>query len=154
MNFEELYQDLVLDHSRRPRNYGELPEAQVHVHGDNPMCGDEVTVHLHVGDGQVIDGLKFTGSGCSICMASASLMTQRLRNKTRAEAGEIASRFHALLTDEQPSEADPRLGDAAVLGTVRKFPQRVKCATLPWHALKEALAVSEQGGTDRQISIE
>lgn len=154
MNFEELYQDIVLDHSRRPRNFGELPDAQVHVRGDNPMCGDEVTIHLHVGEGEVIDGLKFTGNGCSICMASASMMTQRLRNRTRAEAVAMADSFHGMLTDEKPVEPDERLGDLRVLGTVRKFPQRVKCATLPWHALKEAIAASAAGEKDRQISIE
>ncbi len=139
MDFEELYQDIVLDHSRRPRNFGELAEAQFHAHGDNPNCGDEVTVHLKLGANDAIDALTFTGNGCSICMASASLMTLKMKHKSRAESGELIHAFHDMLTAEQESEPDKRLGDLRVFQSVRRFPQRVKCATLPWHALEEAL---------------
>lgn len=139
MDFEELYQDVVLDHARRPRNFGELPGADFHAHGDNPSCGDEVTVHVKLGADDAIDALTFTGNGCSICMASASLMTLKMKNKARAEGGELLRAFHDMLTAEQAVEPDARLGDLRVLQSVRRFPQRVKCATLPWHALEQAL---------------
>ena len=97
MELEELYQDVILDHSRHPRNYGELPDADFHVHGDNPMCGDEVTVHLKYDAADNIEALTFTGNGCSICMASASLMTQKLKKKSRAESAELARNFERQL---------------------------------------------------------
>ena len=139
MDFEELYQDVILDHSRRPRNFGEMPEADAHVHGDNPMCGDEVTVHVKFGAEGEIERSSFTGNGCSICMASASLMTLKLKKKSRAESAELMEKFHEMLTAEHETEPDRRLGDLALLKGVRKFPLRVKCATLAWHALLVSL---------------
>lgn len=143
VEFEELYQDVILDHSRRPRNFREMPEADVHVHGDNPMCGDEVTVHVKFDAGGTIEGISFTGNGCSICMASASLMTLKLKKKSRAESAELMREFQEMLTAEQETEPDRRLGDLTLLKGVRKFPLRVKCATLPWHAFQEALEKTE-----------
>lgn len=139
MEFEELYQDIILDHSRRPRNFGELPEATVHVHGDNPMCGDEISVHLKFGPDDKVEGISFTGNGCSICMASASLMTLKVKKKTRAEAEELMHNFQDLLTSEEERAPSAKLGDLGLFIGVRKFPLRVKCATLAWHALEEAL---------------
>lgn len=139
MEFEELYQEVILDHSRRPRNFGELPGADVSVEADNPMCGDEIALHLKFGDGDKIDGITFTGSGCSICMASASLMTQKLKKKSRAESSALMRSFHDMLTAEQETEPPDALGDLRLLKGVRKFPLRVKCATLAWHALGQAL---------------
>ena len=140
MELEQLYQDVILDHSRRPRNFGELPDADFHVHGDNPSCGDEITLHVKFGPNDSIEACRFTGQGCSICMASASLLTQKMKLKSRTEACELCNHFHEMLTSAEEIPTDKRLGDLRLLAGVRKFPLRVKCATLAWHALKEALA--------------
>ena len=147
---EELYQEVILDHSRRPRNFGELPDAAVLVHGDNPACGDEI--HLAVkfdGDGGLED-IKFTGRGCAISQASASLMTMKLKKKSRAEVVDMLRAFHDLVTEET-SDASKALGDLRVMQGVRKFPQRVKCAMLPWRAVEQAL---EQGAGEATVSTE
>lgn len=143
MDFEELYQEVILDHSRRPRNFGELPGADVNIEADNPMCGDEIALHLKFDADDKIEGITFTGSGCSICMASASMMTQKLKKKTKAESSELMHGFHDMLTSEQETEPPAALGDLRLLKGVRKFPLRVKCATLAWHALEEALQKKE-----------
>jgi nitrogen fixation protein NifU and related proteins len=139
VDFEELYREVILDHARRPRNYGELPDADCHIHGDNPVCGDEVTLHLKFGPDDTIAKAQFTGNGCSICMASASLMTQKIKNRSRANASSLWDRFHNMLTAVPEPEPDESLGDLLALQGVRKFPMRVKCATLAWQALKQAL---------------
>ncbi len=136
---EELYQEVILDHSRRPRNFGVLEEPDVVVHGDNPACGDEI--HLGVkfgGDGQ-LEELKFSGHGCAISQASASMMTMKLKGKTRLEAAEMARRFKDLVTGQDSSQSK-NLGDLQLLQGVRRFPQRVKCAMLAWRAVEQALA--------------
>ena len=143
---EELYQEVILDHSRRPRNFGELPDAAVRVHGDNPACGDEI--HLAVkfdGNGGLQD-IKFTGHGCAISQASASLMTMKLKGKTREEVEAMFSAFHDLVTADL-SDPPKALGDLQVMRGVRKFPQRVKCAMLPWRAVEQALRQSEGEAT-------
>ena len=134
---EELYQQVILDHSKRPRNFGELPDA-IHVHGDNPSCGDEIRLDVKFGaDGSVTD-LKFTGTGCAISQASASLMTLKLKGKPRAEAERLMHNFHTLVTSD--TEPDTKgLGDLVLLRGVRKFPQRVKCAMLAWRAFEQAM---------------
>jgi nitrogen fixation NifU-like protein len=145
-DLEELYQEVILDHSRRPRNFGELPDAAVKVHGDNPACGDEI--HLAVkfdGDGGLQD-IKFTGHGCAISQASASLMTMKLKGKKRAEVEEMLRAFHDLVTSEK-NDAPKNLGDLQVMRGVRKFPQRVKCAMLPWRAVEQALRQAEGEAT-------
>ena len=142
LDFDELYQTVILDHSRKPRNFGPLPEPTVTVSGDNPTCGDEIALSLKL-DPQAdkVTGIGFTGSGCSICMASASLMTLKVKGKTRAEAGALLNDFQGMITGKTPEAEIPKaLGDLRLLSGVRKFPQRVKCATLGWHALKGALA--------------
>jgi nitrogen fixation NifU-like protein len=147
---DELYQEVILDHSRRPRNFGDLPEAAVRVHGDNPACGDEI--HLSVkfdADGGLQD-IKFTGHGCAISQASASLMTIKLKGKNRAEVMEMLHAFHDLVTDES-CEAPKNLGDLRVMRGVRKFPLRVKCAMLAWRAVEQAL---EQGAGEATVSTE
>lgn len=143
---EELYQEVILDHSRRPRNFGELPEASVIVHGDNPSCGDEI--HLAVkfdGNGGLQD-IKFTGHGCAISQASASLMTLKLKGKSRAEVEGMLRAFHDLVTTEK-KDGGKNLGDLQVMRGVRKFPQRVKCAMLPWRAVEQALRQTEGEAT-------
>ena len=140
---EELYQQVILDHSKRPRNYGELPGA-VSVHGDNPSCGDEIDLHVKFRSDGGVEDVKFTGSGCAISQASASRMTMKLKGKPRAEAEEFLHAFHQLVTSET-EPAVKGLGDLILLKGVRKFPQRVKCAMLAWRAFEQALR--EPGGT-------
>jgi nitrogen fixation protein NifU and related proteins len=135
---EELYQEVILDHSRRPRNFGELPDASVKVHGDNPSCGDEIHLAIKFDDNGGLQDIKFTGHGCAISQASASLMTMKLKGKKRAEVEDILRAFHDLVTTENNNVAK-NLGDLRVMRGVRKFPQRVKCAMLPWRAVEQAL---------------
>ncbi len=147
---EELYQEVILDHSRRPRNFGDLAGASVLVHGDNPSCGDEIHLGVKFGaDGELQD-LKFTGHGCAISQASASMMTTKLKGKNRAEADDMLRAFHDLVTDET-AEAPRSLGDLRLLRGVRKFPQRVKCAMLAWRAVEQAL---QQSAGESSISTE
>src|SRR5712675_3216894 len=138
---EELYQEVILDHSRRPRNFGELPDAAVLVHGDNPACGDEIHLAVKFDPNGNLQDIKFSGHGCAISQASASLMTMKLKGKTRAEVMEMLSAFHDLVTNET-SDAPKALGDLRVMQGVRKFPQRVKCAMLAWRAVQQALLQS------------
>jgi nitrogen fixation protein NifU and related proteins len=147
---EELYQEVILDHSRRPRNFGDLADAAVRVHGDNPACGDEIHLGVKFDAGGGLQDIKFTGHGCAISQASASLMTMKLRGKNRAEVMEMLQAFHNLVTNET-SEAPKTLGDLVVMRGVRKFPQRVKCAMLAWRAVEQAL---EQGTGEASISTE
>src|SRR5215472_8391137 len=143
---EELYQEVILDHSRRPRNFGELPNAAVLVHGDNPACGDEIHLAVKFDANGGLEDIKFTGRGCAISQASASLMTMKLKGKSRVEVTEMLRAFHDLVTKET-SEAPKALGDLRVMGGVRKFPQRVKCAMLAWRALEQALQQVEGEST-------
>lgn len=143
---EELYQEVILDHSRRPRNFGELPDASVKVHGDNPSCGDEIHLAVKFDGNGGLEQIKFTGHGCAISQASASLMTMKLKGKKRAEVDEILRAFHDLVTTEK-NDASKNLGDLQVMRGVRKFPQRVKCAMLPWRAVEQALRQSEGEST-------
>jgi nitrogen fixation NifU-like protein len=135
---EELYQEVILDHSRRPRNFGDLADAAVRVHGDNPACGDEIHLGVKFGSDGNLQDIKFTGHGCAISQASASLMTMKLKGKSRAEAAEMLRVFHHLVTAEM-ADAPTMLGDLRLLQGVRKFPQRVKCAMLAWRAVEQAL---------------
>jgi nitrogen fixation NifU-like protein len=139
MDLEELYQEVILDHSRRPRNFGVLEKPDVTVHGDNPACGDEIHLGVQFGGDGKLQEIKFSGQGCAISQASASMMTMKLKGKSREEAAAMARTFKNLVTEE---DADPAkgLGDLQLLQGVRKFPQRVKCAMLAWRALEQALA--------------
>ena len=143
---EELYQEVILDHSRRPRNFGELPDASVKVHGDNPSCGDEIHLAIKFDGNGGLDEIKFTGHGCAISQASASLMTMKLKGKKRAEVEEMLQAFRDLVTTGK-NDAPKNLGDLQVMRGVRKFPQRVKCAMLPWRAVEQALRQSEGEST-------
>ena len=141
MNIEELYQEIILDHSKRPRNFGSLSDATAIVKGDNPSCGDEVELSVKLTP-QAIEALRFTGHGCAICMASASLMTVKMRGKSRPEAQATIEAFRHMLTAPEPGKAPESFGDLLVFGAVRRFPQRVKCAMLAWRALEQALSSS------------
>ena len=147
---EELYQEVILDHSRRPRNFGELADAAVRVHGDNPACGDEIHLGVKFGVNGELQDIKFTGHGCAISQASASLMTMKLKGKSRTDAMEMLGAFHDLVTDEK-AEAAKMLGDLRLMQGVRKFPQRVKCAMLAWRAVEQAL---QQNVGESTISTE
>ncbi len=133
----DLYEELLLDHARRPRNHRRLDKASVVAHGENPLCGDHCTVYLVV-EGDRIDDICFEGAGCAILLASASLMTLAVGGKTRDQAHALVRQFQALLTATSTPEMND-LGDLAVLAGVREYPGRVKCATLPWHTLRAAL---------------
>jgi nitrogen fixation protein NifU and related proteins len=133
----ELYQEVILEHSKKPRNYRVLEGANHKAEGFNPLCGDHFTVYLDMKDGAIYD-VGFQGSGCAISKASASMMTQTLKGKTAAQAEELFTKFHDLVTGHGPAkEAD--LGKLAVFAGVSEFPLRVKCATLAWHTLRAAL---------------
>ncbi|HET8824239.1 MAG TPA: SUF system NifU family Fe-S cluster assembly protein [Terriglobales bacterium] len=133
----DLYQEVILEHSKVPRNYREIAEADHKAEGFNPLCGDRFTVYLHL-DGEIIRDISFQGSGCAISKASASMMTQILKGKTREEAEKLFGRFHDLVTGHgHPSEEE--MGKLAVFSGVSEFPARVKCATLAWHTLQAAL---------------
>lgn len=133
----ELYQEVILEHSKKPRNFGPLPGANRKVEGYNPLCGDHFTIYMLVEDDRIQD-ITFDGSGCAISRASASMMTAALKGKTAEEADELFRRFHGVVTGQQP--ADPEsLGKLAVFSGVSEFPVRVKCATLAWHAMEAAL---------------
>ncbi len=149
-DLEDLYQEVILDHSRRPRNFGELADAAVLVHGDNPACGDEIHLGVKFGESGNLQAIKFTGHGCAISQASASLMTMKLKGKSRAEIMEMFRAFHDLVTDET-AEPARSLGDLQLMQGVRKFPQRVKCAMLAWRAMEQAL---QQSAGEAIISTE
>ena len=138
---EELYQEVILDHSRRPRNFGRLEDAAVRVHGDNPSCGDEIDLDMKFGADGSLQEIKFSGHGCAISQASASMMTAKLKGKARAAAMEMLRAFHDLVAGEG-DDSSSILGDLRTMQGVRKFPQRVKCAMLAWRALEEALRQS------------
>jgi nitrogen fixation protein NifU and related proteins len=141
-DLRELYQELILDHTKKPRNFGELPGANRRAEGYNPLCGDRATVLVRLEGDRVAD-VRFQGAGCSISTASASMMTESIKGKTQAEVGKLFDRFHALITSDPTRAAQnaaPELGKLAVFSGVCEFPVRVKCASLAWHTLKAALA--------------
>jgi nitrogen fixation NifU-like protein len=142
-DLRELYQATVLDHYKRPRNFRVLEGTPRTAAGHNPLCGDRVTVYLQVEDGIVKD-IGFKGAGCAISTASASLMTESLKGKTVDEVERLFQGFHRLVTGEESTNQGPALGKLEVFSGVREFPVRVKCATLPWHTLRAALAGDEQ----------
>jgi nitrogen fixation NifU-like protein len=139
-DLRDLYQEVILDHNRRPRNFGRLENANRKADGFNPLCGDKLTVYLRLADGRISD-IRFDGSGCAISKASASMMTAELKSKTSEEAEALFRRFHRMVTGEAPEGDHPEdLGKLAVFSGVREFPVRVKCASLPWHTLHAALS--------------
>jgi nitrogen fixation protein NifU and related proteins len=137
-DLRDLYQEVILEHSKAPRNYRELKDADHKAEGYNPLCGDRFTVYLHL-DGDSIRDISFQGSGCAISKASASMMTQSLKGKTRAEAEALFEKFHNVVTGRAENGNQADLGKLAVFSGVSEFPTRVKCATLAWHTLQAAL---------------
>jgi nitrogen fixation NifU-like protein len=136
----DLYQEVIVDHSRHPRNFGPLPSANRRGEGFNPLCGDKITLHLEL-EAERVKNARFEGAGCAISTASASLMTDAVRGKTVAEAEALFELFHKLVTGAgtPDPEREEELGKLAVFGGVREFPARVKCATLCWHTLRSTL---------------
>ncbi|MGH9382572.1 MAG: Fe-S cluster assembly sulfur transfer protein SufU [Thermoanaerobaculia bacterium] len=136
----DLYQEVILDHNKRPRNFGSLPDATREADGYNPLCGDKVHVYVKLDDGRV-DDVRFEGEGCAISTASASLMTEAIKGRTFDEIETLFRGFHELLTGDPSvaAKAGPELGKLAVMEGVRAYPMRVKCATLVWHTLQAAL---------------
>jgi nitrogen fixation protein NifU and related proteins len=137
-SLKDLYQEVIVDHNKSPRNFHEMPNANYHAEGYNPLCGDHFTVYLHVDDNNIIQSVSFVGQGCAISTASASLMTEALTGKSLQNAEDLFEKFHDLLTKEDAVNLES-FGKLAVLAGVREFPARVKCATLAWHALHAAL---------------
>ena len=145
-DLNELYQEVILDHSKTPRNFHTLEDANRTAQGHNPLCGDNVTLYVRL-DGEIIREISFQGSGCAISKASASILTEALKGKTRAEARELFERVQTLVKTGEAGSAD--LGKLTVFAGVHKFPARVKCAILPWHA-----AVSAIDGAGQAVSTE
>lgn len=141
MSTEALYQELILEHNRKPRNFREMPNADRTVEGRNPLCGDALKLFVKLDDDRITD-LSFVGTGCAISKASASLMTGAVKGKSREEAEQLFDRFHRLVTGTLPEAERESLGSLRALGGVAKFPLRVKCASLAWHALHAALESS------------
>ena len=142
MELNDLYRDVILDHNRRPRNFGPLEPADASAEGVNPLCGDRLTLRLNLADDTIRD-IRFEGQGCAISTASASLMTEAVKGKTRGEALALFDRVHKLLTDDAAGAED--LGKLAALSGVREYPARVKCASLCWHTLASALHAAPSG---------
>jgi nitrogen fixation NifU-like protein len=138
MDLKDLYRDVIVDHNRNPRNFGKLEPADVHADGHNPLCGDRLSVYANL-DGDRIKDIKFEGSGCAISVSSASLLTEAVKGKTRADVQALFDTIHTLLTQHDASIDVTQLGKLAALGGVREFPARVKCASLCWHTLNAAL---------------
>jgi nitrogen fixation protein NifU and related proteins len=142
----DLYQEVILDHSKSPRNYREMENPDRTVEGFNPLCGDKITLYVKLEDGKVADA-SFQGIGCAISTASASMLTEAIKGKSEDQVDELFEAFHHMVTGEDPVDApcDDCLGKLAVFAGIREFPMRIKCATLCWHALQSAL--KEKGNT-------
>ena len=140
----DLYQDVIIEHSKRPRNFGALEEPATSAQGYNPLCGDQVKIYVKLADDGTVSDVSFEGAGCAISTASASVMTEILKGKSANEADSLFKTFHGLVTQGDASEQDvDDLGKLAVFGGVSEFPTRVKCATLCWHTLRAAIAGQE-----------
>ena len=138
MNSKSLYQEVILDHNKKPRNYGTLDNASHHAVGHNPLCGDHLDIALHL-EGDRIDQIAFHGESCAICKASASMMTTAVKGRTRADAETLIQEFRDMAVGKLNLESPHHLGRLTVFGGVRDLPTRVKCAILPWHTLHAAL---------------
>ena len=137
-NLRDLYQEMILDHNRKPRNFCKLEGANRSAEGYNPLCGDHITVYARL-DNDTIQDVSFEGAGCAISKASGSMMTTSLKGKTKMDAEQLFEKFHTMVTGEPNTPVPPELGKLAVFSGVCEFPSRVKCATLAWHTLRSAL---------------
>ena len=146
-DIKDLYQEIIVDHNRNPRNFGVIADADKTMEGFNPLCGDKLKLYIKI-DGQNISDIAFDGTGCAISVASASLMTDAMKGKSIDEAETLFNNFHSLITTENEIDSD-HLGKLAVLAGVKNFPARVKCASLCWHTLRSALI-----GDDKPVTTE
>ena len=146
-DIKDLYQEIIVDHNRNPRNFGVIADADKTMEGFNPLCGDKLKLYIKI-DGQNISDIAFDGTGCAISVASASLMTDAMKGKSIDEAETLFNNFHSLITTENEIDGD-HLGKLAVLAGVKDFPARVKCASLCWHTLRSALI-----GDDKPVTTE
>ncbi len=144
MDLRDLYQEVILDHSKKPRNFRQLPNASREAKGHNPLCGDRITLQLVVDENGVIQDVGFQGAGCAISTASASMMTEVLKGKSEKDVEALFDAFHDLATGKDVAADAERLGKLAVFAGVRDYPVRVKCATLAWHTMRAALAEQEE----------
>ena len=149
----ELYQEVILDHGKNPRNFRDVEDATCHARGNNPLCGDQLVVYLKIGEGDVIEDVSFVGNGCAISVASASMMTELVKGKTIAQTEHLFERFHAMCTGDEDHSDDGTLADddmdrLSVLSGVRAFPVRVKCATLAWHTMNAAIHGQDESTTE------
>lgn len=150
-DLRDLYQEVILDHSRRPRNFKALPGANRSAEGYNPLCGDRETVYLTL-EGNVVKDVSFQGEGCAISTASASIMTERVKGMTQPQAEALFEKFHDLITSASGAKpGEPELEKLEIFSGVREYPVRIKCATLPWHTLKAALR-GESGTVSTELS--
>jgi nitrogen fixation protein NifU and related proteins len=149
-NLDALYQEVILDHNRKPRNFREIEDADRRIEGRNPLCGDEITLFLKL-DGDRISDVSFKGRGCAISKSSASLMTAAVKGKSVDDTMTLFHRFHDMITGKLPDAERESMGSLAALGGVSRFPIRVKCASLSWHALRSAL---EQGPAEITTDFE
>lgn len=152
-DLRELYQEVILDHGKNPRNFHDIENATGHALGKNPLCGDQFVVYLKLDGGKVIEDVSFVGKGCAISVASASMMTELVKGKTVEQAHALFERFHHMCTDDDDAAAEADIDDddmeqLTVLSGVRAFPVRVKCATLPWHTLNAAIEGKEKSSTE------
>ena len=152
MDLKDLYRDVILDHNKRPRNFGTLEPSDSRADGHNPLCGDRLTVFLRM-NGDRVEDIRFEGKGCAISTASASMMTEAIKGKDKADIGNLFGRIHSLLT-QQNAVADPSLGKLAALSGVREYPARVKCASLCWHTLNAALERAVRSEAPVTVSTE
>lgn len=150
----ELYQQVILDHSRKPRNHGEITDGAVHVHGDNPSCGDEIDLYVKFAADGKIEDIKFSGSGCAISQASASMMTLKVKGKPHVHAEDLSRDFRTVVTGEGTIQNEDALGELQLLEGVQHFPQRVKCAMLGWRALDQAIQMRSAGSSEGTTSSE
>ncbi len=151
MDSRELYQEMILEHNKKPRNFGVIAEANRHAEGHNPVCGDHITLHLHL-EGEQIQGVSFEGHSCAICKASASMMTTQVKGKTVAEAETLIQEFRDMVTGKLDTKTQPHhLGRLTVLAGVSELPSRVKCAVLPWHTLHSAFVAQETASTEKEF---
>ncbi|MBU0723623.1 MAG: SUF system NifU family Fe-S cluster assembly protein [Alphaproteobacteria bacterium] len=150
-DLRDLYQEVILDHGKRPRNFRQIDNASHHAHGHNPLCGDQLVVYLALDEAGVVQDVSFVGKGCAISTASASLMTEILKGKSEAQAKRLFELFHAMCTGEDSPSAEgleDEMERLEVLSGVREFPSRVKCATLAWHTVTAAMAGQDQISTE------
>ena len=153
-DLRELYQEVILDHGRNPRNFRHPEDATCAAHGDNPLCGDQLTVYVTVDENGIVSDAAFEGRGCAISVASASLMTELIRGKSEADVRRLFESFHLLATGDEgelPADMSDELERLNVLSGVREFPMRVKCATLAWHTMKAAMEGNAEVSTEDEV---